>query len=142
MTLWDQTKGMLRFDVDTGRWTVPKGLDADLQQQIVNHPSGARVAVDEGGTKRIYAFARMKSPLRPHGVSVVLEIPEAVALAASKRTFLRNLILLALSALTAVFLHLVDRQCVYPQTDRGDRQGQSSARRWRLAGTHRSHWCA
>lgn len=103
MTLWDQTQGMLRFDVDTGRWTVPKGLDADLQQQIVNHPSGARVAVDEGGTKRIYAFARMKSPLRPYGVSVVLEIPEAVALAASKRTFLRNLILLALSALTAVF---------------------------------------
>jgi len=103
LTLLDQIQGMLRFDVDTERWSIPQYFDPALQQQIVNRPSGALMAADENGTLRIYAFAQLESVFRQHPVSVVLEIPKSVAMAASKRIFVRNLALLAASALMAIF---------------------------------------
>jgi signal transduction histidine kinase len=102
LTLLDKTQGMIRFDVDSARWSILQGYNADLQQQIASQPSGALMAADEDGTQRIYAFAQLESAFRKDRVSVVLEIPKTVAMASSKRTFIRNLTLLAISALVAI----------------------------------------
>ena len=102
VTLLDETRKMLGYDVDAARWTVPQHLDLALRQQIVSRPSGTLVAADENGTPQIYAFAHMESTFRMRQISVVLAIPQKLALAASKRIFTRNLVLLAISALLAV----------------------------------------
>ncbi len=103
LTLIDENQILLGYEVDTARWTVPQHLDPALQRHMINHSSGSFVAVDEKGESRIYALDHLKSALRQGRVSVVLEIPEKVALAASVRIFWRNLALLAISALIAVF---------------------------------------
>ena len=102
LTLLDETRGMLRYDVAAARWTVPQHLDLALQQQIVSRPSGTLVAADENGKLQIYAFARLESAFRSHQIAVVLSIPQKLAMAASKRIFTRNLALLVISALMAV----------------------------------------
>ena len=85
-----------------GGGLAPLLFKTDMQQNIVNAPSGALVVADEKGTQRIYAFAQMESALRQHRVSVVLEIPKTIAMASSKRSFMRNLALLAISAVMAI----------------------------------------
>lgn len=102
LTLVEENRGMLRFDVDSRQWSTPQDFSADLEQQIVGQPSGVLVAADENGIRRIYAFAQMESAFRKHRVSVVLEIPKSIAMAASKRTFIRNLTVLIISALMAI----------------------------------------
>jgi signal transduction histidine kinase len=102
MTLLDEAKGMLRFDVDAGEWSVPENFSPALHRKIVSRQSGTLSATDEKGVLRIYAFAPLASALRNRQVSVVLEIPQVLALAASKRIFTRNVALLVVSALIAV----------------------------------------
>ena len=102
LTLLDETRKMLGYDVDAARWTVPQHLDSALQQQILSQPSGTLVAADENGNLQIYAFARLESAFRNRRISVVLAIPQKLAMAASKRIFTRNLALLVISALMAV----------------------------------------
>lgn len=103
LTLLDETQGMLRYDVDDGRWSIPASLDSGLRRQILSRRSGILSAADEQGTLRIYAFAPLASTYRKRRISVVLEIPRELALAASKHIFTRNVALLVLSALMAVF---------------------------------------
>lgn len=102
LTLVDETRGMLRYDVDEGRWSVPARFDADLRGRITDGRPGTLSAVDEEGLLRIYAFAPLTSFLRQHNMSVMLEIPQSLALAASRRIFIRNVTLLVISALMAV----------------------------------------
>lgn len=102
LTLVGKNQLLLQYEVDTARWMVPQPLDPKLQQQIVKRPSGILIADDATGTSRIYAFAHLQSALRQDQVSIVLEIPQRVALAASKRIFTRNIALLTISALVAV----------------------------------------
>ena len=102
LTLLDETRKMLGYDVDAARWTVPQHLDSAVQQQILSQPSGTLVAADENGKLQIYAFARLESAFRNRQISVVLAIPQKLAMAASKRIFTRNLALLVISALMAV----------------------------------------
>ena len=102
MTLLDETQGMLRYNVDSGRWSVPLNFAPELRQEIVRRQSGTLSAADEKQVMRIYAFARIASSFRNRRVSVVLEIPQALALAASNRIFTRNVALLVISALMAV----------------------------------------
>jgi signal transduction histidine kinase len=102
LTLLDETRKMLGYDVDAARWTVPQHLDLALRQQIVSRPSGTIVAADENGKLQIYAFAHLESAFRRRQISVVLAIPQKLAMAASKRIFTRNLALLVISALMAV----------------------------------------
>jgi signal transduction histidine kinase len=102
LSLIDDTKGMLRYDVDTGQWSVPQNFSPALRQQITRRQSGTLTANDENRVLRIYAFAPLASAFRNRQISVVLEIPHAVALAASKRILTRNVVLLAVSALMAV----------------------------------------
>jgi signal transduction histidine kinase len=103
LTLVDEQQVSQRYIVDTARWSVAQPLDPSLQQEINNQASGVLVAEDENGISRIYAFAHLKSALQPRRVAVVLEIPRSVALAASNRIFVRNLALLIVSALLAIF---------------------------------------
>ena len=102
LTLLDETQGMLRYDVNAGHWSVPESFDPDLRRQIVRRQSGTLSSEDEDGALRIYAFAPLTSSFRNRRVSLVLEIPQVLALAASKRLFTRNVALLAASALIAV----------------------------------------
>jgi len=102
LTLVDKNQVLLHYDVDTARWSTAQPLDPALQQQIDNQSSGLRVAADENGLSRIYAFAHLESAFPQRRISVVLEIPRSVALATSKRIFARNLSLLVISALMAV----------------------------------------
>jgi signal transduction histidine kinase len=103
LTLLDQSQGMLRYDVDTGQWSVPEGFDADLRRRIADSGAGTLEAMDEDGVARIYAFASLASTIRQRRMVVVLEIPQAIAMAASRRIFIRNVTLLVISALMAVF---------------------------------------
>ena len=103
LTLVDENRGVMRYDVDGASWSVPETLDRSLLQRVTTQPSGTFVATDEHGLPRIFAFARLESVFRQRRVTVVLEIPQKVALAASKRIFTRNLSLLVLSALVALF---------------------------------------
>jgi signal transduction histidine kinase len=102
LALLDETRGILRYDADAGKWSVPKNFSPALREEIANRQSGTLSATDEDGVSRIYAFAPLASSFRNRTVSVVLEIPQGVALAASKRIFTRNLALLMVSALMAV----------------------------------------
>ena len=102
LTLEDENQVLLQYEVDKARWTVPQSLDPQLQQQILGQTSGVLIYEDKMGISRIYAFAHLESTFRQSRVSLVLEIPSDVALAASKRIFVRNLALLTISALLAV----------------------------------------
>jgi signal transduction histidine kinase len=102
LTLLDENRGMLRYDVDTGTWSVPAHFDPALRRRMAGRGSGTLSALDEDGGLRIYAFAPLASSFRQRPMSVVLEIPQALALAASKRIFTRNVTLLLISALLAV----------------------------------------
>ncbi len=102
LTLVDENQVLLRYTVDTARWSTVQSLDPSLLQKIGNQPSGVFVAADETGMRRIYAFAHLESSFRPRRIAVVLEIPRSLAMAASKRIFVRNLALLGVSALMAV----------------------------------------
>jgi signal transduction histidine kinase len=101
LTLLDETQGMLRYDVDKGQWSVPQNFNPALKRELVSRQSGALSASDENRVKRIYAFAPLASTIRNRHVSVVLEIPEVLAMATSKRIFARNVALLVMSALIA-----------------------------------------
>lgn len=102
LTLLDETRGMLRYDVDEGRWSVPARFDPDLRRRITAGGPGTLSAVDEEGALRIYAFVPLASSLRQHNMSVVLELSQTLALADSRRIFIRNVTLLVISALMAV----------------------------------------
>jgi len=102
LTLLDASRGMLRYDVDAGRWSVPARFNAALRRQITDGGPGTLSAPDEEGVLRIYAFAPLASAFRQSNKSVVLEIPQVQALAASRRIFIRNVTLLAVSALMAM----------------------------------------
>ena len=102
LTLLDDDREMLRYDVDAARWSVPPPIDPELRRRLNSEPSGTHVGADENDIPRIYAFARLESAFRQRPIAVVLEMPQSIALAASKRIFIRNIALLALSALMAV----------------------------------------
>jgi len=102
LILLDSDNGIIRYDVDTGRWSVPKNLAPALQRRTADGSPGTLSLSDETGTRWMYAYAPLASSFRVGRVSVVLGIPEARALAASRRNFVRNLTLLILSALMAV----------------------------------------
>jgi signal transduction histidine kinase len=102
LTLLDEIGGMLRYDVNAGRWSVPDNFSPAVHREISRRHSGTLSALDENKVLRIYAFAPFASSFRNRRISVVLEIPEALALAASKHIFIRNVVLLAVSALIAV----------------------------------------
>ena len=102
LTLLDETGGMLRHDTRTGGWSVPDNFDPSLHDSIVQRRSGALTAADETGLTRIYAFAPLASFFRERPVFIVLEVPKAQAFSASRRTTLRNALLLGLSALMAI----------------------------------------
>jgi signal transduction histidine kinase len=102
LILANDNQVMLRYAVDTARWTSARPLDPELRKRIESRPSGVLTADDENRMTWIYAFARLESAFRQGRVYVVLKVPRLVALAASNRIFVRNLILLLLSALMAV----------------------------------------
>ncbi len=102
LTLLDESRGMLRYAVDESRWSVPERFDASLRRQIVAGRSGTITATDEDKVLRIYAFAHLTSSFRNRRISLVLEVPQGLAMAASRRLFARNVALLAVSALLAV----------------------------------------
>jgi signal transduction histidine kinase len=102
LTLLDESQGMLRYDVDAARWSVPQDFAPDLRHEIVNRRSGTVNATAADGVARIYAFAPLASSFRNRQISVVLEIPQDLALASSKRIFSRNVAMLVMSALIAV----------------------------------------
>jgi signal transduction histidine kinase len=102
LTLVDENQGVLRYTVDTTRWSAAHALDPALLQKIVTQPSGVITADDEKGMSRIYAFTHLESAFGPRRVAVVLDIPQASAMAAAKHIFVRNLVLLVVSALMAV----------------------------------------
>jgi len=102
LTLLDETQGRLRYDVDAGQWSVPQNFNPALRREIAGRQSGTLSAFDENRVQRIYAFAPLASTFRNRQISVVLEIPKVLALAASRRIFARNVALLVVSALIAV----------------------------------------
>lgn len=104
LTLLDDDKGIIRYDVDSGEWSIPKDLDPALRRQISEHASGTLSLPDENGAERLVAYAPLASSFKGRNVSVALGVPETSALAASKRNFIRNLVLLILSALMAVLI--------------------------------------
>ena len=61
------------------------------------------LGTDENNDARVYAFALLQSFLRNRPVFVVLEVYQSSILAASRRIFLRNMALLVLSVLMALF---------------------------------------
>ncbi len=102
LTLLDETQGILRYDADTGQWSVPENFSPVVQQEIASRRSGTLSASDENRVQRIYAFAPLNSTFRNRQISVVLEIPKGLRLAASRRIFARNVTLLLVSVLIAV----------------------------------------
>jgi signal transduction histidine kinase len=102
LTLMDADQVVLRYAVDTARWSTAQPFDPALRQKIGSRPAGVLIAADEKGVARIYAFAYIESAFRPQRVALILDIPRSVALAASQRILWRNLILLAVSALMAL----------------------------------------
>lgn len=102
LTLLNEDNGLIRYDTTRQQWSVPTKMNQTLLRQIGTKRSGTLSAMDENKLSRIYAFAPLSSSLGGPLVTVLLEIPEAAALAATKRIFTRNVALLVLSALIAV----------------------------------------
>ena len=102
LTLLDEAQSALRYDAAAGRWSTPQNFNPDLRQWMTDGRSGTLSARDEDMVLRIYAFAPLASSFRNRRFSVVLEVPQMLALAAPNRIFRRNVVLLAVSALMAV----------------------------------------
>ncbi len=102
LLLLDANRGMLRYTVDTQQWSVPQHFDTLLRKRLVGQSSGTLSAADEAGMVRIYAFAPVASLFLNRQVTMVLEIPQSIAFAASKRIIIRNVAMLFASALMAV----------------------------------------
>jgi signal transduction histidine kinase len=102
LTLLETDQGVLRYDANSRQWSIPEAFDPELRSAIFARRSGILSAPDEDKILRIYAFAPIASALRKRDTMVVLEIPQKVALAASRRVFTRNVILVAASALIAI----------------------------------------
>ena len=104
LTLIDKAQGMLRYEANSAKWSIPEKFDPNLQQKIIQHRSGILSAKDDNGIKRIYAFTPLSSLFRKNTLFIVFEIPEALALGTAKRIFIRNLSLLSLSAFIAILI--------------------------------------
>jgi len=102
LSMLDEQQGMLRYDVNTRQWSVPQDASPELQQAIATRQTGTLSTVDETGAARIHAFAPLASSFRNRQITVMLDIPEDLALASSKAAFNRNLALLLATALIAV----------------------------------------
>jgi signal transduction histidine kinase len=102
LTLLDEKQGILRYDADAGQWSAPQDVIPALREKILERRAGTLSAVDEDALARIYAFAPLRSTIRDRRVDVVLEIPQELALAASQKSFYRNLSLLLIAALIAL----------------------------------------
>jgi len=102
LILANENQVMLRYEVETANWASAQPLDPTLRSRIESQSSGVLTIDDEKIRTWIYAFARLKSNFQQGRVYVVLKIPQSVALAKSNRIFVRNLILLIVSALMAV----------------------------------------
>ncbi|BBO78896.1 hypothetical protein DSCW_63130 [Desulfosarcina widdelii] len=102
LILANENQVMLRYEVDTANWAAAQPLDPALQKRIESQPSGVLTADDENNKTWIYSFARLESAFQQGRVYVVLKVGQSVALATSNRIFVRNLILLTVSALMAV----------------------------------------
>lgn len=102
LMLLDGTGSMLRYDVNAGQWSVPVNFSPAVQNEIIRRHSGTLRASDEDNVRRIYAFAPLSSSFRNRRISVILEVPEVLALAVSNRIFIRNVVLLVASALIAI----------------------------------------
>lgn len=104
LTVLDGDNGIIRYDTQSGKWSVPKNFPPALKQQIFERQSGTLNVQDEKDGAWIYAFSPLYSSFREHHVSMVLGVPEALALSASNRNFIRNVALLILSAALAVLI--------------------------------------
>jgi len=102
LSMLDERQGMLRYDVNARQWSVPREVSPDLQQAIATRKAGTLRTVDETGAARIHAFAPLASSFRDRQITVMLDIPEDLALASSKAAFNRNVALLLATALIAV----------------------------------------
>jgi signal transduction histidine kinase len=104
LTLIDKSQGMLRYEANSAKWSIPENYDPKLQQKIIQHRAGILSARDDKGIKRIYAFTPLASLFRKNTIYIVFEIPEARVLGTTQRIFIRNLSLLILSALMAILI--------------------------------------
>jgi signal transduction histidine kinase len=102
LTLLDESRGVLRYDAATRRWSTPESFSPDLRRRMTGGRAGTLSARDENRILRIYAFAPLASSFRNRRFFVVLEVPQDLAMAGSNRIFHRNVALLAVSALMAV----------------------------------------
>lgn len=102
LTLIDPAGDILRYNAASKKWTIPKRIGAALMTAINGSASGILSTPDPQGTRQLYAFTRLESPIRDRHIHMVLEIPEQIALAASRRLFVRNMTMLTLFALMAV----------------------------------------
>lgn len=102
LTLIDESQGMLSYNVDNAQWFIPGSHDIALYHKIASQKSGTLSKADEKGVKWIYAVAPMESTFRERQASVILQVPRARALYASRLNFIRNLSLLVISALIAI----------------------------------------
>lgn len=91
LTLLDEDNGLIRYDSSSQQWSGPTEMNQTLRRQIVTKRSGTLRAMDENKLSRIYAFAPLSSTLGGRMVTMILEIPEATALAATKRIFQESL---------------------------------------------------
>jgi len=80
LILLDESQGMLSYDVDTGKWSIPDSLNPALLHKIGSRPSGTLSMPDEKDFMWIYAYAPLLNAFRKGPVSMVLKIPEDVAL--------------------------------------------------------------
>jgi signal transduction histidine kinase len=102
LSLLDEQQGMLRYDVNTGQWSVPQNVSPTLRKVIATRQAGTLRAVDETGIARIHAFAPLTSSFRKRQIAVVLEIPQDLALEGSNTLFKQNVALLLITAIIAV----------------------------------------
>jgi signal transduction histidine kinase len=100
----DDSGGILTYEPHLHKWTEPVNFDPSVLQWILKRETGVKKSIGDDGVSRIYAFAPVPTSLKARRLYISLEIPQKIAYAASKRIFIRNLILFGFFIILAVFI--------------------------------------
>ena len=92
----------LMYDAESMNWKFHRDFEPSLLKKMMTTDSGILTGPDANGISRIYAFASLSRATKSHQDLVVLAVPRKLAFKTSRLLFIRNIVLLSISAMLAI----------------------------------------
>ena len=91
----DSSGVLLTYQPETLTWVEAPGSGKPFYRAVLDQKRGTLESRDGNGVSLIYAFAPLKSTYENRAATLILSVPSKIAYAASRRTLIFNLCLLA-----------------------------------------------